>query len=175
LLGTKYCPYGPLVEDFPLLPLTQAEVLDFVKRDREILEIGKYPNGRVLTKEIRNGIEANIAKMEREIDEYPISIPSDIREMFCEGFGHICPVSSVAEEYTETAEERLTGRHIPFKTQIRITRRDNYTCQICGKHLNDNEIEFDHIIPLSKGGSSEEHNLRLTCFPCNRAKSNKTI
>jgi HNH endonuclease len=170
----KYCPYGPLVEDFPFIPLTRGEVLDFVKREKKLLEKGKYPNGRELTKEMRSDIGANVAEIERDIDDYPVSIPSDIREMSCKGFGHICPVSSVAENCTETAEERLTGRHIPFKTQIRITRRDNYTCQICGKHLKDGEIEFDHIIPLSKGGSSEEHNLQLTCFSCNRAKSNKS-
>jgi hypothetical protein len=27
----------------------------------------------------------------------------------------------------------------------------------CGQVLKDNEIEFDHIIPVAKGGSSEEH------------------
>jgi len=40
-----------------------------------------------------------------------------------------------------------------------------------GKHLLDNEVEFDHIIPVSKGGSSEESNIRLTCFDCNRDKN----
>jgi 5-methylcytosine-specific restriction endonuclease McrA len=54
---------------------------------------------------------------------------------------------------------------------MRVVRRDNYTCQNCGKHLLDTEVEFDHVIPVSKGGSSEEHNIRLTCFDCNRSKS----
>ncbi len=118
----KYCPYGPLVEDFPLLPQT---------------------------------------------------IHPEIHELSCTVFGHLCPVYFVAEPLTETEEERRTGRYIPFETKIRIVRRDNYTCQICDKHLNDSEVEFDHIIPLSKGGSSEEHNIRLTCYDCNRDKSNK--
>ncbi|RLG30570.1 hypothetical protein DRO03_03970 [Methanosarcinales archaeon] len=56
---------------------------------------------------------------------------------------------------------------------MRVVRRDNYTCQICGRHLLDDEVEFDHIIPFSKGGSSEEHNIRLTCFKCNRKKSDQ--
>jgi 5-methylcytosine-specific restriction endonuclease McrA len=33
------------------------------------------------------------------------------------------------------------------------------------------EVEFDHVIPMSKGGSSEEQNLRVACFDCNRSKS----
>jgi 5-methylcytosine-specific restriction endonuclease McrA len=37
--------------------------------------------------------------------------------------------------------------------------------------LKDNEVEFDHIIPIAKGGSSEEHNIRLTCDDCNADKS----
>ena len=52
-------------------------------------------------------------------------------------------------------------------------RRDNNQCQACGKILRDDEIEFDHIIPVARGGSSEEWNLRVTCFDCNRTKSAK--
>jgi len=87
-------------------------------------------------------------------------------------FGHICPVFFAAEGMTETQEERRIGRHQPsFETMMRIVRRDDYRCQHCKEKLRDDEVEFDHIIPVSKGGSSEEHNLRLTCFECNRDKS----
>ncbi len=33
---------------------------------------------------------------------------------------------------------------------LKVVRRDNNQCQICGRILRDNEIEFDHIIPVSK-------------------------
>ena len=95
--------------------------------------------------------------------------------MNCTVFGHVCPVVFAAEWFSETDEERRTGRYIPFKTKIRVVRRDNYTCQHCSKHLLDNEVEFDHIIPVAKGGSSEEHNIRLTCHDCNADKSDKYI
>ena len=84
-----------------------------------------------------------------------------------------CPVVYSAESWTETTEDRRTGRYIPFQTKMRVVRRDNYTCQHCHKHLQDNEVEFDHIIPLAKGGSSDEHNIRLTCHECNADKSDK--
>ena len=105
---------------------------------------------------------------EFNLEDYPESIPKSVTEMQCSIFGHICPVVFVGEDITETVENRRIGRYIPFKTKIRVVRRDNYTCQECGKHLQDDEVEFDHIIPFSKGGSSEEQNIRLTCFDCNR-------
>ena len=93
--------------------------------------------------------------------------------MQCTVFGHVCPVVLAAERFTETTEERRTGRYIPFRTKMRVVRRDNYTCQHCGEHLKDNEVEFDHVIPFAKGGSSDEHNIRLTCHDCNSDKSDK--
>jgi len=35
---------------------------------------------------------------------------------------------------------------------MRVVRRDNYTCQHCSKHLEDPEVEFDHIMTDIKGG-----------------------
>lgn len=106
-------------------------------------------------------------------NDYPEEIPEEISVMSCTVFGHICPVFFVSEDFTETAEARRRGRYIPFNVKMRVVRRDNYTCQICRKHLRDDEVEFDHIIPLSKGGSSEEHNIQLTCFECNRDKKDR--
>ena len=106
-------------------------------------------------------------------DEYPKEIPEEISNMACTVFGHICPVFFVSEEFTETSEPRRRGRYLPFHVKMRVVRRDNYTCQHCGKHLKDNEVEFDHKIPVSKGGSSEEENIRLTCFKCNRDKEDR--
>jgi hypothetical protein len=105
-------------------------------------------------------------------EEYPEHIPETFLEGSCNVFGHICPVYFAAEEMTETEELRRIGRrHLNFETMMRIVRRDDYRCQHCKEKLLDDEVEFDHIIPVSKGGSSEEHNLRLTCFDCNRDKS----
>jgi len=38
-------------------------------------------------------------------------------------------------------------------------------------HLHGDGLEFAQLIPVAKGGSCEEHNLRLTCLDCNRKKS----
>lgn len=107
-----------------------------------------------------------------ESDELPENIPSTFYDGECSIFGHICPVFFAAEIVTESELERRIGRgHLKFETMMRIVRRDDYRCQHCKTKLRDDEVEFDHIIPISKGGSSDEHNMRLTCFNCNRDKS----
>jgi len=167
----RYCPYGPLVEDFPLLPPTRADAVSHNEYLRRCLDSGKLSDGKPLDAERRNAFNAEVARFNPK--DYPDSIPKDITMMSCSVFGHICPVIFSNEAFTETSSSRRSGRYIPFKTKVRVVRRDNYTCQHCGKHLLDNEVEFDHRIPISRGGSSDEHNLRLTCHDCNRDKSDR--
>lgn len=47
-----------------------------------------------------------------------------------------------------------------------------YTGKV-GSHMVTTGLEFDHIHPESKGGSSGPENLTLACRPCNRAKKDK--
>jgi len=55
---------------------------------------------------------------------------------------------------------------------LKVVRRDGQICQKCNNPVLDNEVEFDHIIPFSRGGESTMENLRLIHKDCNRRKSN---
>ncbi len=61
---------------------------------------------------------------------------------------------------------RLT---IPDDVKIFVWKRDQGKCVKCGSQTN---LEFDHIIPVSKGGSNTARNIQLLCESCNRKKSN---
>ncbi|MBP1637318.1 MAG: endonuclease [Bacteroidetes bacterium] len=113
----KYCPYGPLVEDFPI-------------------------------------------KDENDDES-------------CRIFGHDCPVFYVAQPLTETKEFRRISRTIPRTIQFKVIKRENQICRECGKPVLDEDINFDHIIPWSKGGPTEEHNIRLLCSECNKKRGNR--
>ena len=56
-----------------------------------------------------------------------------------------------------------------------IIERDQSICQICHKKCRRDEIEIDHIKPVSKGGKTTISNLQVLCSTCNRQKSNKWL
>lgn len=105
------------------------------------------------------------------VEEFPV--PDVDTHRSCKIFGHECPVFAVAEPFTETRELRNISRHIPRPVQFRVLKRENQVCRSCGMPVADNDIHFDHIIPWSKGGPTEENNIQLLCGTCNRKKSDK--
>ncbi len=56
---------------------------------------------------------------------------------------------------------------IPQSVRLFVWQRDQGRCVRCG---SAEKLEFDHIIPIAKGGSSTERNIQLLCESCNRAK-----
>lgn len=58
---------------------------------------------------------------------------------------------------------------IPDDVKLFVWKRDQGKCVKCGSQIN---LEFDHIIPVSKGGSNTARNIQLLCESCNRKKSN---
>ena len=143
-----------------------------IVRMKKVLKSGILDTRTPLNSGRRADFERNIQDSDPE--NFPEEIPEAISDLSCNIFGHICPIVFVGENISETSDHRRRGRYLSFHTKMRVVRRDNHTCQKCSKHLRDDEVEFDHIIPFSKGGSSEEQNIRLTCFDCNRSKSDKT-
>lgn len=58
------------------------------------------------------------------------------------------------------------------KMRYNILKRDGFKCVICGRSRKDGaKLHVDHIKPVSKGGKTEESNLRTLCDMCNLGKS----
>lgn len=58
-------------------------------------------------------------------------------------------------------------RSIPQKVREDVWRRDDAKCVDCGSR---ERLEYDHIVPLSRGGSNTARNIELRCETCNRRK-----
>lgn len=54
-----------------------------------------------------------------------------------------------------------------------VFKRDNYTCQYCGKMGPD--LTIDHIIPRSLGGKTSWENVVVACQACNVRKGNRRL
>jgi len=67
--------------------------------------------------------------------------------------------------------ERLT-RESWARVRNLVEKRDDATCQYCGKSAPDGEP--DHVLPLSRGGTDATTNLVWACKDCNRSKGGKT-
>lgn len=63
-------------------------------------------------------------------------------------------------------------RRLPISERVRheVWRRDGGACVDCGSRLR---LEYDHIIPVSRGGSNTARNIELRCEACNRRKGSR--
>ena len=62
------------------------------------------------------------------------------------------------------------------KVRTNVGNRALWRCEYCKtpKSFSIQPYVIEHIIPISKGGSSEEDNLAYSCGGCNQFKYNKT-
>lgn len=104
------------------------------------------------------------------LDDYSVQKmpPDEFRRAFFDiAEGRINPLSRFVKI--------TTGRPPPkewSELRARAFRRDDYTCQYCG--VRGVQLQCDHIIPVSRGGSNDLSNLATACRKCNLSKHDKT-
>lgn len=89
-------------------------------------------------------------------------------------------------DYVESKGGRTSGnnkkakvrpsRSIPLGVRWQVLERDHRKCRACGASPAMDvsvKLHVDHIIPVSKGGTSEPENLQVLCADCNIGKSNR--
>ena len=70
---------------------------------------------------------------------------------------------------------RLKDSHRAVKfSRINIFTRDGYVCQYCRTKFRTEELTFDHVVPIAKGGRKTWENIVTACWRCNNRKSGRT-
>ena len=69
---------------------------------------------------------------------------------------------------------RMSGRDKKRRRES-LLRRNGNRCTYCPALLTSETATLDHIVPKNKGGRDCLTNLVLACFPCNRAKGDKSF
>ncbi|MHC4548670.1 MAG: HNH endonuclease [Planctomycetota bacterium] len=80
----------------------------------------------------------------------------------------------VPEIIVLSAYDGLPTRTVAFSRR-NLYRRDNFTCQYCGKRPGASELTIDHVMPRSQGGRTTWENCVLACVECNKRKAHRSL
>ena len=94
---------------------------------------------------------------------------------------YLIDFNGLNEIFERISEKNLYKESIKYQRALMtyskrydILKRDGFRCQICGRtQLDGAKLEVDHIIPVSKGGKTVDHNLQTLCHECNQGKKAK--
>ena len=95
--------------------------------------------------------------------------------MVVNGRGNIRAISQVFPRPSVIRLEDMIKRPRPRVklTRREVFRRDNYTCQYCGRR--DTTLTVDHILPKHLGGQHVWTNVVAACPGCNHRKGGRRL
>jgi len=95
--------------------------------------------------------------------------------MVVNGRGHIHTINQLLPRPSVIRLEHMIHRPRPRVklTRREVFRRDNYTCQYCGRH--DLPLTVDHILPKRLGGQHIWTNVVAACPSCNHRKGGRRL
>lgn len=70
---------------------------------------------------------------------------------------------------------KMDRKPISKKLRFEVFKRDNFTCQYCGRMAPYVILEVDHIKPVCKGGENDILNLITSCKDCNMGKGKSKL
>lgn len=107
------------------------------------------------------------------------STPAPAQASYSPSLGqhHSNPTNTLPPKATPSRRRQPARQSIPPGLRFQILQRDGFRCCLCGASTANRqvELEIDHIIPISRGGTNDPHNLQTLCRPCNLGKSNHLL
>ncbi|MQY20563.1 HNH endonuclease [Nocardia macrotermitis] len=119
----------------------------------------EMPWNRIVSVSITDGLVALAATSARGGAEFDVADP-DLVAAVLEGALRVAKRLSLVPGRRDT-------RAIPPEIKAQVWHRDGGACIECGA---THYLEFDHVIPLSRGGATSAGNLQVLCRSCNRDK-----
>jgi 5-methylcytosine-specific restriction endonuclease McrA len=59
-------------------------------------------------------------------------------------------------------------------SRVNVISRDSMRCCYCGERKKLRDLNYDHVLPRSRGGKTNFANIVTSCIFCNRRKGNRT-
>jgi len=87
-----------------------------------------------------------------------------------QGVSRSFPMPSVVRVLARFKRDRI---RIKF-SRLNVYIRDHFECQYCGQRFNTEDLNFDHVIPRSRGGKTTWQNIVSSCLTCNTTKADRT-
>jgi len=114
--------------------------------------------------------KTRIEEAKRKLENAKKILGVKVREKF--GFPDIPEEQEESISTDEREQTKGIRETIPDDVKMYVWKRDGGKCLKCG---SQEKLEFDHIIPLSKGGSNTARNILLLCETCNRSKGDSIV
>lgn len=107
------------------------------------------------------------ATRRKEMLENPEAVRERNRKWFREN-----PAIIKSNSKKRNALLRKSARNVKLisRWMVMCRKKRGIRCYYCGKPIFGNNIRFDHIVPISRGGVHAIENLCCTCNPCNASK-----
>lgn len=75
-------------------------------------------------------------------------------------------------DYVFTQDKQfITPRLFPKAIAVRVYKKQNGVCPICGNNFEFDQMQADHIHPWALGGKTKESNCQMLCKDCNNKKN----
>lgn len=154
---------------------SEEELKAFNERQAEASRLYRERGGDAVKEMCRqswsNYYKENRQEMISRVSEYRANNQEAVRE-YRRKYAKENP--EVVRTYARTRRARkakVGGTHTPSDiNNLRVLQKDK--CALCLTSIKKHR-HVDHIVPISRGGSNDKHNLQLLCAPCNQRKHAK--
>jgi 5-methylcytosine-specific restriction endonuclease McrA len=115
-----------------------------------------------------NNREENLARNRRWNHDHPEKI-NEYRERYKRRHPDRVEMSAASRQ------QRITETHTGPISYDEVLRISESICYLCNQAIGHEDISFDHIIPLSRGGTDTEDNIKPAHLACNLYKGTRTV